>query len=245
MRILVVEDEPEMLALLSEWLEGDGYEVRTAGNAWDAMEAFVELKPALTITDLRMPGMDGFQLIRRIRQISDAHVMVLTALDGEEHDIRGLDLGADEFLHKPISKRVLLAHVRSLLRRAEPDKIVPVEYGNSTVMVNVLTHEATVLGEPLHLRPTEFRLLVFLVQNRDRVLAHQELLNRVWGNQIGSLESLKWYISSLRAQIEKTGGAPRQIATVPGIGYQYRANSGANKSSPVEEPSVNGVSVES
>jgi two-component system KDP operon response regulator KdpE len=245
MRILVVEDEPEMLALLSEWLEEDGYQVKTAGNAWDALEAFVELKPALTITDLRMPGMDGFQLIRRIRQMSDAHVMALTALDGDEHTIRGLDLGADEYLRKPISKRVLLAHVRSLLRRAEPDDDVPVEYSDSTVTINFLTHQATVLGEPLHLRPTEFRLLVYLVQNPERVLSHQELLDRVGGPQTGSLESLKWYISSLRAKIGKTAGAPRQIATVPGVGYQYRANNGANNSVAVEEPSVTGVSAES
>ena len=224
-----------MLALLSEWLEEDGYEVRTVGNAWDAIEAFVELKPALTITDLRMPGMDGFQLIRRIRQMSDAHVMALTALDGEEHTVRGLDLGADEYLRKPISKRVLLAHVRSLLRRAEPDDDVPVEYSDSTVTINILTHEATVLGEPLHLRPTEFRLLVFLVQNPNRVLGHQELLDRVWGNQTGSLESLKWYISSLRAKIEKTAGAPRRIATVPGVGYQYRNNDRANDTVSVDE----------
>ena len=177
----------------------------------------------MTITDLRMPGMDGFQLIRRIRQISDAHGMALTALDGEEHTIRGLDLGADEYLRKPISKRVLLAHVRSLLRHAESDDAVSVEYGDSTVTINVMTHEATVLGEPLHLRPTEFRLLVFLIQNPHRVLSHQELLDRVWGNQTGSLESLKWYISSLRAKIEKTAGAPRRIATVPGVDYQYMA----------------------
>ena len=121
-RILVVDDEPEMLALLNEWLEEDGHDVATASNGWDALELFMDLKPVLTVTDLRMPGMDGFQLISRIREISNTHVIALTAMGGEEHTVRGFDLGADESLVKPISKRVFLARVRTILRRAAPDE---------------------------------------------------------------------------------------------------------------------------
>ena len=121
-KILVVDDEPEMLALLIEWLEEDGHDVSTASNGWDALEIFIDRRPVLTITDLRMPGMDGFQLIKRIREISNTHVIALTAMGGEEHTVLGFDLGADEYLVKPVSKKVFLARVRSILRRAAPDE---------------------------------------------------------------------------------------------------------------------------
>ena len=173
-RILVVDDEPEMLALLSEWLEEDGNEVSTASNGWDAIDIFVDRKPALTITDLRMPGMDGFQLIRRIREISNTHVIALTAMGSEEHTVLGFDLGADEYLVKPVSKRVFLARVRSILRRAAPDEELALKYEDDVLMLDFRSHETHVHGESLRLRPTEFKLLAFLVQNSDRVLTHQE-----------------------------------------------------------------------
>ncbi len=220
-KILVVDDEPEMLALLSEWLEEDGNDVATASNGWDALDIFVERKPALTITDLRMPGMDGFQLIRRIREISNAHVIALTAMGSEEHTVLGFDLGADEYLVKPVSKRVFLARVRSILRRAAPDKELTLRYEDKVLMLDFRSHETHVNGESLRLRPTEFKLLAFLVQNSDRVLSHQELLDRVWGHQLGSLDSLKWYISSLRDKIEDNPRKPKYIVTFPRVGYRY------------------------
>ncbi len=220
-KILVVDDEPEMLALLNEWLEEDGHDVVTASNGWDALEIFVDRKPALTITDLRMPGMDGFQLIRRIREISNTHVIALTAMGGEEHTVMGFDLGADEYLVKPISKRVFLARVRSMLRRAVPDEEIALGYEDSILSLDFRSREAQVKGESLHLRPTEFKLLAFFVQNADRVLSHQELLDRVWGDQLGSLDSLKWYISSLRDKIEDSPRKPQFIVTFPRVGYRY------------------------
>ena len=162
------------------------HDVTTASNGWDALEIFVERKPALMITDLRMPGMDGFQLIRRIREISNTHVIALTAMGGEEHTVMGFDLGADEYLVKPVSKRVFLARVRSMLRRAVSDEELTLKYEDSILMMDFRSHETQVKGESLHLRPTEFKLLAFLVQNSDRVLTHQELLDRVWGDHQGS-----------------------------------------------------------
>ena len=220
-KILVVDDEPEMLSLLLDWLEEDGYDVATASNGWDALDIFVDQKPALTITDLRMPGMDGFQLIRRIREISDTHVIALTAMAGEEHTVRGFDMGADEYLVKPISKRIFLARVRSILRRAVPDEELALSYEDNVLALNFRSHETMVNGESLHLRPTEFKLLSFLVQNNDRVLTHQELLDRVWGEQMGSLDSLKWYISALRDKIEDDPRKPQFIVTFPRVGYRY------------------------
>ena len=220
-KILVVDDEPEMLALLYDWLEEAGHDVATASNGWDALDIFVERKPALTITDLRMPGMDGFQLIRRIREISNAHVIALTAMDGEEQVVLGFDLGADEYLVKPVSKRVFLARVRSILRRAASDEELTLKYEDSLLKLDLRSRETQVKGESLHLSPTEFKLLAFLVQNSGRVSTYRELLDRVWGDDSGSLDSLKWYIRSLREKIEDDPSEPTFIVTFPRVGYRY------------------------
>ena len=221
-KLLIVDDEPDLVLLLKDWLEEDGYEVYTATDSAEGLRLFFLNHPVLTIADLRMPGMDGFQLITRIREMSDAHVLVLTALESEEYMIRGLDLGADDFLVKPVSRRALLARVRALLRRAAPGEDVPSGYSDSIVTLNFLTHEAEIRGEPVALRPTEFRLLAFLCENQDQVAGHQEILNRVWGDPYGSLDSLKWYIHSLRERLEENPPDPRLIVTVPGVGYRYR-----------------------
>ena len=166
--------------------------------------------------------MDGFQLISRVRDMSDAHVLVLTAVEGEENLIRGLGLGADDYLVKPVSRRVLLARVRALLRRAKSPQEDLSRYADSNLELNLLAHEAMVRGQTVHLRPTEFRLLAYLCQNGDRVIGHQELLDRVWGELDGSLDSLKWYIHSLREKIEADIQDPQLILTMSGVGYRYR-----------------------
>ena len=129
-------------------------------------------------------------------------MLVLTALEGEEHVIRGLELGADEYLVKPVSRRVFLARVQSILRRATVPELPLPGYSDSILTLDFLAHKVVVRGVPVHLRPTEFRLLAFLVQNSDRVISHRELLDRVWGDRGGSLDSLKWYISSLREKLD-------------------------------------------
>ena len=221
-KILVVDDEPDLVSLLQEWLEEEGHEVLSATNAEDGLKLFFEYRPSLSITDLRMPGMDGFQFISRIRELSDGHLLVFTALGSDEHTIRGFDLGADDYLVKPVSKRVFLARVRSLLRRALPPEQTPASvYSDICVTLNFLTHEVQVRGDLVYLRPTEFRLLSFLARNSDRVVGHQELLERVWGDPAGSLDSLKWYVSALRNKVEEEPQNPALIITVPRIGYRY------------------------
>ncbi len=220
-KILVVDDEPEMLAILNEWLEEDGHDVETATNGWEAFDIFLIQKPVLTITDLRMSGMDGFELIGRIREVSDAHVIALTAMASDEDTVRGFDLGADEYLVKPVSKRVFLARVRSLLRRAAPDAKIDLGYQDRILTLDFLSHEVQIKGVSLRLRPTEFKLLTFLVQNSNRVLTHQELLDQVWGENQGSLDSIKWYISALREKIEDDPRNPKVIITFPRVGYRY------------------------
>ncbi len=232
-KVLVVDDEPELVQLLKDWLEEDGFEVFTATESAAGLRLFFQNHPDLTIADLRMPGMDGFQFITRIREMSDAHVLVLTALESEEYMIRGLDLGADDFLVKPVSRRALLARIRALLRRASPAENVPTGYSDGIVTLNFLTHEAEIRGEPVSLRPTEFRLLAFLSENQERVVGHKEILEKVWGDPFGSLDSLKWYIHSLRGRLEEDVSKPQFIVTVPGVGYRYRL-SGPELSSPPE-----------
>ena len=220
-KILVVDDEPGLVDLLTEWLAEEGYTVFGAGNGADAVALFFEHRPELSIVDLVMPGMDGFQLIGRIREMSDSHILVLTALDNEEQVIRGLNLGADEYLIKPVSRRSFLARVRALLRRASPMDDTPSSYSDATLTLNFQTHEVHVRGTARKLRPTEFRLIGYLCQNSHRVVGHQEALDRVWGPQAGSLDSLKWYIHSLREKLEDDPRSPKLIVTVPGVGYRY------------------------
>lgn len=220
-KVLIVDDEADFQALVQSWLEDDGYEVYTASNGWEGLQIFADVHPALTITDVRMPAMDGFQLISRIREISDAHVLALTAMGDTENTVRGLEIGADEYLVKPVAKREFLARVRSLVRRAKPPGEVPVRYQDTVVMLDLLTHDASCRGESIHMRPTEYRLLTYLTLNKDRVLSHQELLDNVWGDQGGSLDSLKWHISALREKIEANPKKPSIIVTFPRVGYRY------------------------
>ena len=220
-RVLVVDDEPGYLFLLQEWLTEDGHEVYTATGGVEALRVFSQRLPNLTIADLRMPGMDGFQLIGCIRKMSDAMVLALTALSTEEQIIRGLELGADEYLVKPVPKSVLLARVRSLLRRSATLGQPAANHDDPVLTVNPHTHEVWIRGQSLHLRPTEFRLLSLLMENSDRVVGHQELLDRVWGDEASSRDSLKWYISSLREKLEENPRDPRLILTVQTVGYRY------------------------
>ena len=221
-KILVVDDEPNHRAIVQRWLEDDGYEVHTAVNGWDGLESMVQLRPDLTITDIRMPHMDGFQLISRIREISNCHVLALTRVNSDEDVIHGLELGADEYLPKPISKRMFLVRVRSILRRAETLNEVVSEYADGCLTLNFLTHDAQLHGEPLSLRPTEFRLLSCLVRNSERVVTHDEFLDQVWGDEGGSLDSLKWYISSLRRKLEENCSGSGLILTLHRVGYRYQ-----------------------
>ena len=220
--ILIIDDEPGLVDLLKTWLEEEDYEVYATTDSAEGLRLFFQKRPVLTLTDLRMPGMDGFQLITRIREMSDSHVLVLTALEGEEHMVRGLGLGADSFLVKPVSKGALLASVRALIRRATQTEGVATGYSDDIMALNFQTHEAKIRGRPVDLTTTEFRLLAFLCSNKERLVNRQEILDKVWGNPDGSLNSLKWFVHSLREKLEEDPSNPRMILTVRGVGYRYR-----------------------
>ncbi len=222
-KILVVDDEPDHLAIVQRWLEDDGYEVVTAANGWDGLEKLAEHRPDLTITDIRMPQMDGFQFIKRIREVSDAHVMALTRMGDEEDVMHGLQLGADEYLAKPISKRLFLVRVRTILRRALTPREIPTDYVDPCLNLSFLTHDARLHGETLNLRPLEFLLLSYLARNNHRVVDHDEILDNVWGPDEGSKDNLRWFIASLRQKLDDACKDSKLIVTFPKVGYRYQA----------------------
>ncbi len=219
--ILLVDDEFQVLEMLREWLEDQDYRVSTAETAEDALKLFYELRPTLSIVDLRMPGMNGFQLIRRIRELSEAPVMVLSALSEDADQVRGLDVGADEYVIKPVSREPFLARVRSLLRRAAPPEEITSHYRDSVLELDTPTHTVSVNGQTVHVSPLEFRLLSYLVNKRHRIATHDELLSEVWDTELGSQDSLKWYVSSLRRKLEVSAKPHNMIRNVRGLGYQY------------------------
>ncbi|MDA1096750.1 MAG: response regulator transcription factor [Chloroflexi bacterium] len=219
--ILIVDDDHGIVTLLKEWLEEAGYSVRATTNSAEALRIFFDHRPSLSVVDLRMPGIDGFQLIARIRELSDAPILVLSALDSDEHVVRGLDLGADEYLVKPASRQAFLARVRSLLRRTPPDSSTSNVYTDSALLIDYRTRKVTAYKYPVELRPLEFKLLAYLVQHRDRMVSHDEILDKVWGAGEGSTDSLKWYVSSLRRKVEIGSAEDRLIVNLRSLGYRY------------------------
>ena len=221
-KVLVVDDEPDVVSFLRVWLEAGGYEVHGALDGQEALRLFSRHQPDLSVTDLLMPGMNGFQLISRIREMSDGPILALSVLGSDEHVIRGLDEGADDYLVKPVRRRVFLARVAALLRRGlRPDDSLR-EYSDDRLTLNYLTHEVLVDGAPRRLAPTEYRLLAFLVQNRHRVVSYGEILQRVWLDEEASLNTLKIHARSLRQKIEEHPENPRLIVNVLKVGYRYR-----------------------
>ena len=219
--VLLVDDETQVLEMLREWLEEQDYQVTTAETAEDALKLFYELRPALSIVDLRMPGMNGFQLIRRIRELSESLVMVLSALSEDADQVRGLDVGADEYVIKPVSREPFLARVRSLLRRSGAPEETTFHYRDALLELDTPTHTVTLEGQVVHVSPLEFRLLAYLVNTRHRIATHDALLNEVWDTELGSQDSLKWYVSSLRRKLKTTAKSHNMIRNVRGLGYQY------------------------
>jgi DNA-binding response OmpR family regulator len=226
-KILVVDDEPAQLRLTEQVLAGRGYEVIKAGSGQQAVRLVYESKPDLVLLDVMMPEIDGWQTCRLIREASDVPVIMLTGKRCSEDDIvRGLECGADEYLVKPVGNRELLARVRAALRRAgstsgrnERKKVL---FRNDYLTVDVAERKVTVNGQKLKLTPREFRLLALLVENADRVMSHQQVLENVWGwEYIDDVDYVRIYVSHLRQKIEPDPSRPRYILTEPGVGYSF------------------------
>ena len=221
-RVLVVDDEPQLTRVLLRSLTTKGYEVRVAGDGEFALQTFHDWPPALVITDLAMPNMDGLELCRRLRKISQVPIIVLSVRGEEKTKVEALDAGADDYVTKPFGMDELLARIRATLRR-QPDTD-----GTSRTLtagdfrIDLDAHVATHKGNELHLTPKEFDLMVHLLRNAGRVLTHRALLGAVWGGDYTEQnEYLRVFIGQLRKKIEPDPSKPRYILTEPWIGYRF------------------------
>jgi two-component system KDP operon response regulator KdpE len=223
-RILVVDDEAQLTRVLRTGLRARGYDVRTAPDGKTALEAFNDWSPELVITDLAMPGMDGLQLCRQLRTISQVPIIVLSAKGEEKTKIEALDLGADDFITKPFGIDELFARVRAALRRAPA---AAVDNGEKVLEVGVFradleTRHVTVAGREVHLTPKEFDLLIYFIKNAGKVLTHRTLLAAVWGgNYVDQNEYLRVFVGQLRKKLEPDSTKPRYILTEPWVGYRF------------------------
>ena len=224
-RILIVDDDASVRLTLSTVLEEE-YLVSPAQDGPEALRRLYAERPDLVILDVMMPGMDGWEVCRRIRELTDVPIIMLTARGQTLDRVRGLDLGADDYLVKPVMLDELRARVRSVLRRArmspveEEKKVLTFDRGR--VVVDLGAGEVRVEGERLQLRPLEYRLLMYLARNPGQLLTHDQILEAVWGHEYeGDRASLKLYIWRLRKKIEREADNPCCISTDRGIGYRF------------------------
>ena len=223
--ILVVDDEPRIIEAVSMNLELEGYQVSAARNGYEALQKLTEDLPDLIILDVMMPEIDGFETLRKIREVSTVPVIMLT-VKGEEIDkIKGLDLGADDYVTKPFSPKELVSRVKAVLRRVEmPTPAPKTEIRvDDSLSIDFSHRKVMVKGKEVHLRPTEYRLLYHLVSNAGHVLTHETLLRRVWGNEYRDEDHYLWlYITYLRQKLEEDPKHPKYILSERGIGYRFK-----------------------
>jgi len=223
-KILVVDDEERMVRFIRLNLEHDGFQVFEAFNGMQAINRVRTSLPDLILLDVMMPDVDGFEVLKIIREISSVPVIMLTAKGEEDDRVRGLELGADDYVTKPFSPRELVSRVRAVLRRTETaggDTHGLIEV-DERLKLDFDRHEVWVDGELIQLRPTEYRLLYHLVQNTGRVLTHDQLLTRVWGYEYrDEPHYVRLYINYLRKKIEKDPANPKYILTERGTGYRF------------------------
>jgi two-component system KDP operon response regulator KdpE len=223
--ILVVDDEPRMVEFITMNLELEGFRAVGASDGYEALDRAAKEMPDLVILDIMMPHMDGFETLESLRETSQVPVIFLSAKSDEADRIRGLDLGADDYITKPFSTRELVSRIRAVLRRTEP---APPASGSDIVVdselkINFDQRKVIARGQEIRLRPTEYRLLYQLVTNAGRLLTHETLLSRVWGTEYRDEDQyVRLYITYLRQKIEKDPKNPKYILSERGLGYRFR-----------------------
>ena len=221
-RILVVDDEPRYVRLMEANLATEGYQVLKAYNGQEAVQVVVDKQPELVILDVMMPVMDGFAACERIREFSNIPIIMVTA-KGEERDrVRGLDLGADDYIVKPFSATEILARVRAVLRRAQKSGLVGQHsvFNHGNLKIDLARAEVFRDNKMVFLSATEYRLLLQFVQNVGKVLSAEQLLRDVWGTEYSDDKEILWVsISRLRQKLEKDPRDPQHIITRSGLGY--------------------------
>jgi two-component system, OmpR family, alkaline phosphatase synthesis response regulator PhoP len=222
-KILVIDDEPSIINLVSAYLKPEGYEVYTAADGNSGLKAARAFKPDLIILDLMLPGMDGIELLSRLRRESDVYVIMLTARTEETDKIVGLSVGADDYVTKPFSPRELVARVKAALRRLKTGTGSGVHEARSVlsfkhVLIDVGAHTVSVDEVPIELTTIEFDLLLALAENHGRVLSREQLLEKIWGSEyFGEMRVVDVHLGHVRQKL----GDDSLIATVRGVGYRF------------------------
>ena len=223
-KILVVDDDAELLSLTETWLRNTGYEPLVAKDGIEGLQLVYSGRPDLVLLDVRMPRMDGWEVCRRIREMCDIPVIMIS-VNGQKADLlRGFSLGVDDYITKPFHFPELVARVQSVLRRyiASHHRDDNVTFHNEEMDLDWRSRQVWVRGQKIAVSPTEFRLLSCLIENRGWVVTHEELLRKVWGpNYFGDKAYVKLYIRYLRQKVEKDPGNPKWIMTERGVGYRF------------------------
>jgi len=220
--ILIVDDDPAILRLLSTNLKARGYEVLTASNGEESLDAVQKNFVDLLILDLMMPKVDGVEVCRRIREWSDVPIIILSARGDENDKVKCLDLGADDYLTKPFGIAELMARIKTAFRHRGDPTVSPAQsnFTHDGLEINFAKRRVSVLGSEITLTPTEYSLLQHLAINSDKVLTHSMLLQSVWGNEYSSeKEYLRVFVGRLRRKLEPDPKNPKYIQTIPGVGY--------------------------
>jgi two-component system KDP operon response regulator KdpE len=223
-KILVIDDDVELNKMLHLTLQRKGFDVKSVTSGPDAMRAAYEYHPDIIILDIMMPDMDGWQVCERLREISDVPIIMLTAKVEEDSVVQGFLLGADDYVKKPFSVKELELRIRAVLKRAQMKKRLasPMLYEDQQLRIDLEQRKVFRDGRMIHLTPTEFKLLSYLVRHKGEVVVHEELLKEVWGPAYtDATSSLSLYIRYLREKLERDPGDPRYIRTEWGVGYWF------------------------
>lgn len=220
MRVLIAEDDPSSRELLRRFLESKGHEVLLAANGMEALERFEAGGADLILLDVMMPKLDGWAVLREIRKGSQVPVIMVTVKDATEDKVRGLELGADDYVTKPFDLRELEARIAAVMRRVAPGPLIEV----GELSIDDEKKEVRLRGQPVELSPKEYELLRLLASRPGKVFSHREILEKIWaGSDFASSEDVKKYIYLLRNKLEQDPEEPRLILTVRGFGYKLAA----------------------
>jgi two-component system KDP operon response regulator KdpE len=222
-KILVIDDEEPTVQLISMLLEKRGFETIKAIRAEDGLRKAYRHQPDLVLLDIMMPDMDGWEICKRLREMSDVPIVFLTARSDVKDVVRGLEMGADDYITKPYDNDELVARVRAHLRRSpRPNMSEELVFDDGEFRINFMNREVWVRNELKHLTPKEFNLLAVLVRNAGRVVTRTELVTQAWGEEYGdAIDSLKLYIHYLRQKLETNAQQPEYIITSRGVGYRF------------------------
>ena len=223
-KVLIIDDDGDLLHLVGLLFKKAGAQIFTARDGLEGISKLFTCDPDLIILDVMMPGTNGFEVCRMLRQVSDVPIIMLTALNHEQEMLQGLEAGADDFLSKPFNTEILLARAKTVLRRSPKENAqrMNFEFNSGHLSIDLERRYVLIGAKRVKLTPVEFRLLVYLARNAGKLLTFNNILTNVWGNEYqGSIDYVHVYISHLRNKIEENPKDPRHILSVHGVGYIF------------------------